>query len=92
MLLLLSWYEFSDEKMQDSDAFYKCITDRQTNRQTDTAYHRDARTHLKTSRFPTNGSNPEVMQEFRWMVQFHGICGHQGHNLSRCCVLECRIF
>ena len=35
MLLLLSWYEFSDEKMQDSDAFYECVTDRQTDRQTD---------------------------------------------------------
>ena len=35
MLLLLSWYEFSDEKTQDSDAFYECVTDRQTDRQTD---------------------------------------------------------
>ena len=43
MLLLLSWYEFSDEKMQDSDAFYECVTDRPT----DTAYCRDARTQLK---------------------------------------------
>ena len=37
MLLLLSWYEFSDEKMQDSDAFYECVTqqtDRQTNQRT----------------------------------------------------------
>ena len=34
MLLLLSWYEFSDEKMQDSDAFYECVT-RQTDRPTD---------------------------------------------------------
>ena len=52
MLLLLSWYEFSDEKTQDSDVFYECVTDRQTdrptNRPTDTAYYRDARTHLKT--------------------------------------------
>ena len=47
MLLLLSWYEFSDEKMQDFDAFYKCVTDRPTDRPTDTAYYRDARTHLK---------------------------------------------
>ena len=46
MLLLLSWYEFSDEKMQDSNAFYECVT-RPTNRPTDTAYYRDARTHLK---------------------------------------------
>ena len=35
MLLLLSWYEFSDEKMQDSDAFYECVTDRQTDQPTD---------------------------------------------------------
>ena len=47
MLLLLSWYEFSDEKMQDSDVFYECVTDRPTDQQTDTAYCRDARTHLK---------------------------------------------
>ena len=47
MLLLLSWYEFTDEKMQDSDAFYECVTDQPTDRPTDTAYYRDARTHLK---------------------------------------------
>ena len=51
MLLLLSWYKFSDEKMQDSDDFYECVTDRQsdrqTNRQTDTACYRDAGTHLE---------------------------------------------
>ena len=35
MLLLLSWYKFSDEKMQDSDALYECGTDRQTDRPTD---------------------------------------------------------
>ena len=34
MLLLLSWYEFSDEKMQDSDAFYQCVTDRPTDQRT----------------------------------------------------------
>ena len=34
MLLLLSWYEFSDEKMQDSDAFYESVT-RPTDQQTD---------------------------------------------------------
>ena len=59
MLLLLSWYKFSDEKMQDSDAFYECVTDRQTNRPTDrptdTAYYRDARTHLKMERWFMNG-------------------------------------
>ena len=50
MLLLLSLYHFSDEKMQDSDAFYECVTrptHQPTNRPTDTAYYRDARTHLK---------------------------------------------
>ena len=50
MLLLLSWYEFSDEKMQESDAFYECVTrptNRPTDRPTDTAYYRDVRTHLK---------------------------------------------
>ena len=54
MLLLLSWYEFSDEKMQDSNAFNECVTrptnrptDQQTDRQTDIASYRDARTHLK---------------------------------------------
>ena len=35
MLLLLSWYEFSDEKMQDFDVFYECVTNQQTNRPTD---------------------------------------------------------
>ena len=61
MLLLLSWYKFSDEKMQDSDAFCECVTDGQTNRPTDratdTAYYRDARTHLKrkqTSKQPAH--------------------------------------
>ena len=52
MLLLLSWYEFSDEKMQDSNAFYECVTrqtDRPTDRPTDTAYYRGVRTHLKIS-------------------------------------------
>ena len=56
MLLLLSWYKFSDEKMQDFVAFYECVTDRQTDRQTDrptdTAYYRDARTHLKKVSHP----------------------------------------
>ena len=33
MLLLLSWYKFSVEIMQDSDAFYECVT-RPTNQQT----------------------------------------------------------
>ena len=41
MLLLLSWYKFPDEKLQDSDAFHECIT-RQTDQPTiqpmDTAY------------------------------------------------------
>ena len=35
MLLLLSWYKFSDEKMQDSDAFYECVTDQPTDQSTD---------------------------------------------------------
>ena len=50
MLLLLSWYKFSVEIMQDSDAFYECVTrltDQPTDQPTDTAYYRDARTHLK---------------------------------------------
>ena len=34
MLLLLSWYKFSDEKMQDSDAFYECVTDQSTDQRT----------------------------------------------------------
>ena len=33
MLLLLSWYKFSDEKIQDSDAFYVCVAG-QTNQPT----------------------------------------------------------
>ena len=33
--------------MQDSDAFYECVTDRPTDQPTDTADYRDARTHLK---------------------------------------------
>ena len=46
--LSLSQYYFSDAKTQeDSDAFYECITDQPTERSTDTAYHRYARTHLK---------------------------------------------
>jgi len=47
---------FSDEKMQDSDAFYECVTrqtDRPTDRPTDTAYYRDARTHLKRNLMET---------------------------------------
>ena len=34
MLLLLSWYEFPVEKMQDFNAFNECAT-RPTDRQTD---------------------------------------------------------
>ena len=48
ILLLSSWYEFSDDKMQDFDAFNECVTDKPTNQQTDTAYYKDARTHLKS--------------------------------------------
>ena len=58
MLLLLSWYKFSDKKMQDSDVFYECVTDRQTdrqtNQQTDTASYRGALSHLKRERTTTN--------------------------------------
>ena len=48
MLLLLGQNHFSVEKMLDFDVFNECVTDQQTDRPTDTAYYRDARTHLKT--------------------------------------------
>ena len=51
MLLLLSWYKFSDEKMQDSDDFNECVTDRltdrQTDRMTDKTTHRSSDPELK---------------------------------------------
>ena len=50
MLLLQSWCKISDEKMQDSDAFYECVT-QQTDRPMDTVYRRDASTYLKTCQF-----------------------------------------
>ena len=33
--------------MHDFDVFNECVTDQQTDQPTDTAYYRDARTHLK---------------------------------------------
>ena len=47
MLLLLGQNHFSVEKILDFDVFNECVTNRLTNRPTDTAYYRDARTHLK---------------------------------------------
>ena len=47
MLLLLGQNHFSVEKMLDFDVFNECVTNQQTDRPTDTAYYRDARTHLK---------------------------------------------
>ena len=47
MLLLLGQNHFSVEKMLDFDVFNECVTDQPTDRPTDTAYYRDARTHLK---------------------------------------------
>ena len=51
MLLLLGMNHFYDEKMLDFDVFNECVTDRPTDRPTDTAYYRDARTHLKKESF-----------------------------------------
>ena len=48
MLLLLDRYNFSVKKTQDPDAFYEGITNQLSDWQTDTAYYRDARMHLKT--------------------------------------------
>ena len=52
MPLLLGLNHFSVEKILDFDVFNECVTDQPTNqptnRPTDTAYYRDARTHLKT--------------------------------------------
>ena len=47
MLLLLGLKHFSLEKMLDFDSFNKCVTDQPTDQPMDTAYFRDARTHLK---------------------------------------------
>ena len=44
---------FSVEKMHDFDVFNEYDTDQPTNRQTDTAYYRDARTHLKHDEIKT---------------------------------------
>ena len=35
--------------MHDFDVFNECVTNRLTDRPPDTAYYRDARTHLKTN-------------------------------------------
>ena len=53
MLLLLGQNHFSVEKMLAFDVFNECVTDRPTDRPTDTAYYRDARTHLKTRISPS---------------------------------------
>ena len=37
--------------MLDFDVFNECVTNQQTDRPTDTAYYRDARTHLKSITF-----------------------------------------
>ena len=50
MLLLLGQDHFSVEKMHEFDVFNECVTDQPTDRPTDTAYYRDARTHLKRKR------------------------------------------
>ena len=48
MQLLLGWYHYSVKKKQYSDAFMNALpTNQPTDKPTDTAYHRDARTHLK---------------------------------------------
>ena len=50
MLLKLGQAHFSVEKMHDFDVFNECVTDEPTDRPTDTAYYRDARTHRKKVR------------------------------------------
>ena len=47
MLLLLGQNHFSVEKMLDFDVFNECVTNRQTDRPTDTASYRGAFAHLK---------------------------------------------
>ena len=49
MLLLLGLNHFSVEKTLDFDVFNKCVTNQPTDQPTDTAYYRDARTHLKSN-------------------------------------------
>ena len=46
---LLSLNHFFVEKMHDFDVFNECVTNQQTNRPMDTAFYRDARTHLKNA-------------------------------------------
>ena len=52
--------------MLDFDVFNECVTDQPTDRQTDTAYYRDAKTHLKTNSkvsflLATTGSSSHVV-------------------------------
>ena len=47
--------------MHDFDVFNECVTDRPTDRQTDTAYYRDARTHLKT----WNSNKPTISMRIK---------------------------
>ena len=68
MLLLLGQNHFSVEKMLDFDVFNECVTNRQTDRPTDTAYYSDARTHLKRRRLPNNHkkkhkTKPKIVKE-----------------------------
>ena len=55
--------------MHDFDVFNECVTERQTNRPTDKAYYRDARTHLKSK--VKNETDKEKEQVTR------------GHNIIR---------
>ena len=58
MPLLLGRYHFSAKKTHNSDVFYDCFTDQLT----DTAYYRDAGTHLEKWKPPgDSGSYPNLM-------------------------------
>ena len=54
---LLSLNHFSVEKMHDFDVFNECVT----NRPTDTAYYRDARTHLNKAGYTGQDGAPGVI-------------------------------
>ena len=48
--------------MHDFDVFNECVTNQPTDQPTDTAYYRDARTHLKREK-DLKGCNAVVVRE-----------------------------
>ena len=72
MHLLLGQNHFSVEKMLDFDDFNECVTDHPTDRPADTAYYRDARTHLKRGGW---GGGRRLLEGGRFLEKIRYVCG-----------------